>query len=52
MHLGAEIKFKSAMHLEAMIERVSGCMEDKSKLNSEMHLEAAIEQVWRCTLRP
>jgi len=55
MHLEAEIALKSAMHLEAVIERVGRCiwrprwsnsqlhLEAEIKWNSEMHLEAEIK---------
>jgi hypothetical protein len=46
MHLEAEIKLNSEMHLEVVIEQVwRSC-------NSEKHLEAEIKPVWRFIWRP
>jgi len=61
MHLEANIKLNSEMHMEAVIEEVWRCicrprlchsemhLEDEIKMNTEMHLEAVIEQGWRWT---
>ena len=43
MHLEAEIKLKSEMHLEAVIERVWRYIWRPRLCNSEMNLEAVIE---------
>jgi hypothetical protein len=43
MHLEAEIKLNSEMHLEAAIEQVWRCIWRPRSCNSEMHLEAVIK---------
>jgi hypothetical protein len=43
MHLKAEIKWNSEMHLKAVIEPVWRCIWRESSCTSEMNLEAVIE---------
>jgi hypothetical protein len=45
MHLEAEIKLDSEMHLGAVIERVWGYIWSQRSRNSEMHVAAMIERV-------
>jgi len=49
VHLEAKIKLNSDMHLQAVIERVGGCIWLPQSCNSEMHLAVKIERVGRCT---
>jgi hypothetical protein len=58
MHLEAEIKLNSEMHLEAMIKSVWRCiwrprssssemqLDAEITLNSQMHFAVVIERVW------
>jgi hypothetical protein len=45
MHLQAEIKLNSEMHVEAEIERVWRCIWRPRSCNLDMHLEAVMDQV-------
>jgi len=49
MHLEAEIKLNSEMHLDAVFKRLRRRTGRPWSRNSELHLEAVIKCVWRCT---
>jgi hypothetical protein len=52
MHLEAEIKLNSEMHLEDVIAQVWKCTWRLRSEISEIHLEAVTERLWRCTSTP